>query len=331
MKKYYIYVYLDSSKSGQFIYDDLEFEFEPFYVGKGSGRRYTQSKKTKSFDFKSNKIKKLNENNIEIKTIIIYNDIEEESKAYELEKKVISKIGRININTGPLTNLCEGGNGGYDFQITRDSKLKAILSRKKFYENNPISEEQKQHFSKINLGEKNPFFGKHHTEKVKQEQSDRVIGINHPMFGKKHSDETIEKIKINRNKVIDNNKLKLKMSKFQKKSIIQYDLEGNFIKEFSSIKEASVELNMTESSIGRRCRNLVKIPSKFIFKFKEEKDKVLRNSFFYKIGDSINIYGKDLILHKRNKKSCFFIEDKEIISIKKDDCLFLWDKIKLED
>ena len=183
----------------------------------------------------------------------------------------------------------------------------------------------------INLGEKNPFFGKHHTEKVKQDQSDRVNGINHPMFGKKHSNETIEKIKINRNKNGVQEKINKISAENNSKKIIQYDLEGSFIKEFNSIKEASNELNMTESSIGRRCRNLVKIPSKFIFKFKEKKDKVLRNSFIYKIGVSININGKNLILHKRNKKSCFFIEDKEIISIKKDECLFLWDKKELEE
>ena len=64
---------------------------------------------------------------------------------------------------------------------------------------------------------------------------------------------------------------------------------------------------------------------------KEEKDKILRNSFVYKIGDYININGRELIIHKRNKKSCFFILNEEIISIKKDECLFIWDKKELED
>jgi len=332
MKKYYIYVYLDSSKSGKFIYDDLEFDFEPFYVGKGSGKRYLNSKYLKGNSFKSNKINKLKSNNIEIKTLLLFNDIEDEKKAYDLEKITIKKIGRRENKNGPLVNRNNGGEGGGHYiPLSIFSRKKLSDSLKKYYENNPITEEQKKHSRDINLGEKNPFFGKHHTEKVKQEQSDRVNGINHPMFGKKHSDETIEKIKVSRNKEGFQEKMNEISKEVNSKKIIQCDLEGNFIKEFNSIKEASNELNMTESSIGRRCRNLVKIPSKFIFKFKEEKDKVLRNSFIYKIGDSININGKDLILHKRNKKSCFFIEDKETISIKKDDCLFLWDKIKLEN
>ena len=34
MKKYYVYVFLDKSKPGNFEYGDLKFDFEPFYIGK---------------------------------------------------------------------------------------------------------------------------------------------------------------------------------------------------------------------------------------------------------------------------------------------------------
>jgi hypothetical protein len=43
MKKYYVYLFLDKSKPGKFIYDDLEFEYETFYVGKGTGVRIKSS------------------------------------------------------------------------------------------------------------------------------------------------------------------------------------------------------------------------------------------------------------------------------------------------
>lgn len=59
MKKYYIYALLDSSKKGEYIYDDIKLEFEPFYIGKGTENRLKHSLKSKSNTFKVSKIKSL--------------------------------------------------------------------------------------------------------------------------------------------------------------------------------------------------------------------------------------------------------------------------------
>ena len=40
MRKYYVYVYLNTLKPGLFTYNNLSFDYEPFYVGKGFGKRY---------------------------------------------------------------------------------------------------------------------------------------------------------------------------------------------------------------------------------------------------------------------------------------------------
>jgi len=55
--------------------------------------------------------------------------------------------------------------------------------------------------SKIGLqaGEKNPFFGKFHSDETRKRLSEVNLGENHPFFGKKHSDETKQKMsKVNK-------------------------------------------------------------------------------------------------------------------------------------
>jgi len=53
-----------------------------------------------------------------------------------------------------------------------------------------------------------------------------------------------------------------------RKTILQYDLEGNFIKEWDSIKEAGIYYDTVPESIGRCCRGLSKISCGFKWRFK---------------------------------------------------------------
>jgi hypothetical protein len=53
-----------------------------------------------------------------------------------------------------------------------------------------------------------------------------------------------------------------------KKHILQYDLDGNFIKEWSSIKEAGLSLNKRGAAIGECCQEKRKTAYKYIWKFK---------------------------------------------------------------
>ena len=41
MNNFYTYIYLDSRKSGNYVYGEYVFNFEPFYVGKGKYEQYT--------------------------------------------------------------------------------------------------------------------------------------------------------------------------------------------------------------------------------------------------------------------------------------------------
>jgi group I intron endonuclease len=52
------------------------------------------------------------------------------------------------------------------------------------------------------------------------------------------------------------------------KHILMFDLNNNFIKEFTSIKEASVETNILDSSLVRCCQNKQKTAGGYIWKYK---------------------------------------------------------------
>ena len=64
-------------------------------------------------------------------------------------------------------------------------------------------------------------------------------------------------------------RLGLEISPNEKK-ILQYDLKGNFIKEWKSGSEASRQLNVFQSNISACCRGLRKQANGFVWKFKEE-------------------------------------------------------------
>ena len=105
---HYVYVYLDPRKMGTFVYDDLIFDAEPFYVGSGRGyrKRYhlyenDTNHKNKPKYYKIKKIKSL-----ELIPIIIeiYSNLSKENSLV-LETQVMKKIGFKFQNTGPLLNF----------------------------------------------------------------------------------------------------------------------------------------------------------------------------------------------------------------------------------
>jgi len=53
------------------------------------------------------------------------------------------------------------------------------------------------------------------------------------------------------------------------KSILQFDLENNFIKEYKSIQEASLENNINRSNIGSCCNGKRKTAGNYIWMFKK--------------------------------------------------------------
>lgn len=144
LKKYYVYVLCDPRKKGKYIYGDLILDYEPFYIGKGTGNRSVDS----IHSYRGNPFKERKVNNLE------------NINALEKEKEFIKIIG-YNKN-GPLTNLTDGGMGGSTFKNrrhTEESKLKMSSTRiEKGYSkgvNNPMYGKCR---AGEHTGEKNPMY-----------------------------------------------------------------------------------------------------------------------------------------------------------------------------
>jgi len=111
---FYTYIYLDPRKPGSFDYGEFHFDFEPFYVGKGQKNQCLNHLKwaenTTDNSYKLNKIRKIQSLDLEPKVIKYKENLTEEA-AFDLEKKIIKVIGRLDLGHGPLTNLTDGGEG----------------------------------------------------------------------------------------------------------------------------------------------------------------------------------------------------------------------------
>jgi len=107
--KFYNYIYLDSTKPGRFTYPGLyiSFLYEPFYVGKGTKKRYISHIEGDFFRksvFFQNKIFNIARNGDDPEDfILILNKTDDESLAYRNEEFLIRKIKR-NKDGGSLLN-----------------------------------------------------------------------------------------------------------------------------------------------------------------------------------------------------------------------------------
>ena len=141
-----VYVFLDHRKPGSYIYDDIFFDFEPIYVGKGNlnrpkNHKYRLNKNNRFYD-KYKKI--LRETGEHPKYLLIKNNLTE-IEANKLEIELIYKIKKID-DGGTLTNIGNGGEG---------QSIKLSNERKK-----DISKILKERYSKNAIIRKNNFIEK---------------------------------------------------------------------------------------------------------------------------------------------------------------------------
>lgn len=216
-----------------------------------------------------NAIKKYGWDNFE--HIILFENLTEE-EAKKTEQKLILEYHTCVYDDNKMGyNMTFGGEGALGRipnETTRHKMSESHKGESNAFYGKHHSEETKQKLSKDRkgkgVGENNPFYGKSHSEETKQKLSKyastrirdknpnygnhTLAGENHPLYGKHLSEETKRKISETR-----------KCKYTGKNSPIAkpvYCYETKTV--YSTIREASEQLNVDSSSIGKVCKGTYK-------------------------------------------------------------------------
>jgi hypothetical protein len=240
-KRFYTYAYLREDRT-------------PYYIGKGSGRRYYSRKKT---DIKPPKDK--------TRVILLKQNLTEE-EAFKHEIYMISVFGRKDIGTGILHNKSDGGEGPSNFseealkkiseasknriysEKTRRKKSKSMTgkfhseeTKKKIRESKKnISKETREKISKCGKG-------RLHTEETKEK-------IRQANIGKKLSEETKRKMK---NKILSEEHRNT-ISNLQRRHFLFTSPNGEIIEEFTTLMKFGKKYGLDSSCLSKVLRGKLK-------------------------------------------------------------------------
>jgi len=148
---------------------------EVFYIGIGCSPNYKRAYET----HKRNRIWDRTVSLTEFEVEILFDELTWE-EACEKEKEFIALYGRVNLGTGTLVNLTDGGDGGFGIVKSEEEKIKRSEKMKKQHS---WAKNDKRHKIVENL-------------KLKQ------TGSGNSFYGKKHTKETLERIGEGRRKYI---------------------------------------------------------------------------------------------------------------------------------
>lgn len=128
-------------------------------------------------------------------------------------------------------------------------------------------------YSNAVSGEKNNFYGKHHTDEWKKAVSLKMSGKNHPLYNKHHTDESRKKMsdaKKGKYKGENNpmyGKKRLDNIKRFSKPVLQCNMNGDVIKEWDSASSTSSE-GFSPSNVSQCCRGEKNTHKGYKWKFK---------------------------------------------------------------
>lgn len=139
-----------------------------------------------------------------------------------------------------------------------------------------LSEETKKRIGNANRGNvsyRKGIFGKYlHNNETKEKMSKSKFGMykgkDNPFYGKTHSEETKKIIREKRKLQVFTEETKKKISKRLKKPILQYTMEGVFVKEYPSRNKAAEELGINPTMISNNVSGRKKSAGGYIWKYK---------------------------------------------------------------
>ncbi len=267
--RFYTYIYLDPRKPSEWEFEGIKFEFQPFYVGKGEGKRInahvTDLEKSR-FNIRANIINKIKKETGEdpIKRKVIENLTE--TQAFEIEIAMIKHFGRIDLGTGILANLTDGGPGSSNAISSPESRLKR--SKAKIGKVTKNSKRVNQFDLDLNFLKQYDSVAAL-TLELNLTQSERwsvygncrntiktAIGYIW-QYDKTSAYKPPEKEKTSN---------LIKVSKF--------DQEGNFIETFSSVNDAACSINAPATSISRCCRGNRSLCRDFQWRYGESQENI---------------------------------------------------------
>lgn len=215
---------------------------EPFYIGiSGSDDNYRRAYCVLDRNIYWERIVAKTKYEVEI----ILDNLTREQACYK-EVEFISLYGRRDLKMGILVNLTDGGDGLLNHKISEETSIKmgkAQLGNKKYLLRKTPQEEVNK---KISIANRGRIRSEEHKEKIRN--NFKING--HPCLGKKASNVTKEKIAASR-----------------RRKILQFDLDGNLIKEWDSILDAKKE-GYCNAAIWRCIKGMYKHHKKSIWKYK---------------------------------------------------------------
>ena len=250
----YIYLVTDTTNGMKYVgqhHYHIEGQLDPNYHGSGIiiSRIYKERPETLKEEY--------------IKTCYSDSEMNDDEKYYIKLYKTLYPYGY---------NLSEGGDGVLPSEETRRKMSKShkgkippnkgipmseeqkkklsesLKGRNVWNKGIPMSEETKKKLSESHKGQIPPNKGKHHTEESKKKMSESRKGLfsgeKHPFFGKHHTEESKKKISEKQKGKKLSEETRRKMSKAringkQSKKVLQYTLDDEFVREWSSIAECS--------------------------------------------------------------------------------------------
>lgn len=173
MDNFYVYAYLDTRYKGSFVYGEYSFQYKPFYIGKGKGKRYLdhlcENGDNTHNQYKFRTISKIKKETGKPPLIIKLKEELSEEEAYQHEIDIITLIGLSN-----LTNITNGGSGG-DTLSKHPNKEQIYKKISKKVKEAWTNEKRLKHSIRYS-GKNNPRYGAEISKELRNKMSKSSMG-----------------------------------------------------------------------------------------------------------------------------------------------------------